>query len=239
MDAEEPTPAEPVSLSAAEMATHIDHTLLKADATREQILKGCEEARTYGFHAVCVTGRWVEIAADTLHGSHVKVAAVIDFPLGSETTKIKVAQAKEAVRAGADEIDMVADLASILNEDGRYLLRQLRAVLDVCRSMRPPVALKVVIEAAALTAEQKAFACQAAEQVGIDFISTGTGLDASGDASTEDVALMRRTAPHCRIKAAGIHTVARAGTMLEAGVERIGTACAVQMMDQLKGDAGQ
>jgi len=240
MDAEAQTPTEPVSTSAVETAKHIDHTLLSADATRGQILKLCDEAQTYGFHAVCVSGRWVSVAADRLHGSNVKVAAVVGFPLGAETTKIKVAQTKEATHAGADEIDVVADLAAIIDEDGRYLLRQLQAILNVCRSMRPPVLLKVIIESAALTIEQKVFACQAAGQVGVDFIKTSTGFHPAGGATAEDVRLMRETAPGCKVKAAGgIQTAQQAIAMLRAGAERIGTTSAVQMMRQLKGDTGQ
>jgi len=229
-------PEEQPSISAQELAKHIDHTLLKPQATRQQILRLCDEAQDHGFCAVCVNGRWVSVAAERLHGSGVKVAAVIGFPLGSETTKIKVAQTKEAIHAGADEIDMVADLAAIVEDDGRYLLRQLQAVLSVCRSMRPPVALKVIIEAAALTTEQKIFACRAAEQVGADFVKTSTGLHPAGGATIEDVRLMKEAAPHCKVKAAGgIRTAAQAVAMLQAGADRIGTSGAVQMMHELKG----
>ena len=229
-------PEEQPSISAEELAKHIDHTLLKPEATRQQILRLCDEARDHGFCAVCVNGRWVSVAAERLHRSGVKVAAVIGFPLGSETTKIKVVQTKEAIHAGADEIDMVADLASIVEDDGRYLLRQLQAVLNVCRSMRPPVVLKVIIEAAALTTEQKIFACRAIEQVGADFVKTSTGLHPAGGATIEDLRLIKEAAPHSRIKAAGgIRTAAQAIAMLQAGAERIGTSGAVEMMHELKG----
>jgi len=224
-------------ISAAQMARHIDHTLLKAEATEQQILTLCDEAAAHGFCAVCVNGRWVSTAADRLHDSTVKVAAVVGFPLGAETTKIKVAQAKEAVHAGADEIDMVADLAAIIQGDDRYLLRQLQAVLNVCRSMRPPVVLKVIIETAALTTDQKILACRAAEQVGVDFIKTSTGLHPAGGATVEDVRLLKETAPRCKVKAAGgIRTAADAIAMLEAGAERIGTSRAVQIVGELGGD---
>jgi deoxyribose-phosphate aldolase len=233
-----PISGESLPLSAGELAKYIDHTLLKPEATREQIRNLCDEAREHGFCAVCVNGRWVAEAADYLHGSGVKVAAVVGFPLGAETTKTKVIQTKEAIHAGADEIDVVADLAAIVENDGRYLLRQLQAVLNACRSMRPPVSLKVIIEAAALTTEQKIFASQAAEQVGADFVKTSTGFHPAGGATIEDVRLMKETAPRCKVKAAGgIRTVAQAIAMLQAGAERIGTSGAVQMMRQLKGSA--
>ncbi len=225
-------------ITAAEVARRIDHTLLKPEATREQILALCDEARQYEFCAVCVNGRWVAVAADRLHDSDVDVAATIGFPLGTETTKIKVAQAKEAIHAGADEIDMVADLAAIVEEDGGYLLRQLQAVLNVCRSMKPPVILKVIIESAALTTEQKILVCHAAAQVGVDFVKTSTGFHPAGGATVEDVRLMKETAPSCKVKAAGgIRTAAAAIAMLQAGAERIGTSCAVQIVRELRGDA--
>ena len=167
------------------------------------------------------------------------VAATIGFPLGSETTKIKVAQAKDAIHAGADEIDMVADLAAIVEEDGRYLMRQFQSVLNVCRSMKPPVALKVIIESAALTTEQKVFVCRAAAQVGVDFVKTSTGFHPAGGATVEDVKLMKETAAPCQVKAAGgIRTAPQAVAMLQAGAERIGTSRAVQIMRELSGERG-
>ncbi len=233
----QPSPGGP-AVSAENMAGHIDHTLLKAETTRDQVLRLCEEAKSYRFGAVCLNGRWVSLAADRLQGSGVKVAAVVSFPLGADTTKAKVAQTKEIIHAGADEIDMVADLAAIIEGDSRYLLRQLQAVLESCRSMRPPVLLKVIIESAALTTDQKIFACRTAEQVGADFIKTSTGFHPAGGATVEDVRLMKETAPRCKIKASGgIRTAQQAIAMLEAGAERIGTSCAVQIMRELGEDA--
>jgi deoxyribose-phosphate aldolase len=176
--------------------------------------------------------------AEQLHGSKVAVGGVVSLPLGADTTKIKVAQAKEAIFAGADEIDMVADLAAIIEGDAAYLLNQLRAVLKVCRSMRPPVVLKVIMESAALTREQKIFACQIAAQAGVDFIKTSTGLHPAGGATIEDVKLMKEAAPNCKIKAAGgIKTVKQVLKMIEAGAERIGTSSGVQIINQFR--AGQ
>jgi deoxyribose-phosphate aldolase len=236
MDSETRTPAEQKSLSATELAARIDHTLLAPEVTRDQVLQLCDEARTHGFHATCVAGRWTPLAADKLHESKVKVVAVVGFPLGAETTKIKVAQAKEAAHAGADEIEVVADLAAIIEDDGRYLLRQLQAVLHVCRSMKPPIALRAIIETAKLTTEQKVFACRAAEQIGADFICAGTGWQPATDAATADVALMTEAAPHCKVKVAGVQTAEQAIAMLQAGAERIGTESPVQIMRQFEGD---
>ena len=162
------------------LAGCIDHTLLSATATSEQIRQLCEEAKTYGFHAVSVNSRWVALAAEELQGSKVAVGGVVSLPLGADSTKIKVAQAKEAIFAGADEIDMVADLAAIIEGDSKYLSNQLNAMLKVCRSMRPPVLLKVIIESAALSPEQIIFASQIADKCGVDFVKTSTGMNPAG-----------------------------------------------------------
>ncbi len=225
-------------ISDKKLAGCIDHTLLDATATKEQIEQLCQEAKTYGFHTVCVNGRWVALAAELLAGSKVAVGGVVSLPLGADTTKIKVAQAKEAIFAGADEIDMVADLASIIAGNSKYLQSQIQAVLKVCRSMRPAVVLKVIIESAALNHDQKIFACQAAERCGVDFIKTSTGLNPAGGATIEDIKLMKETAPNCKIKApGGIRTAKRALEMLAAGAERIGTSSSIQIINELR--AGQ
>jgi deoxyribose-phosphate aldolase len=225
-------------ISQEELAGCIDHTLLDATATKEKIGQLCHEAKTYGFHTVCVNGRWVALVAELLTGSKVAVGGVVSLPLGADTTKIKVAQAKEAVFAGADEVDMVADLAAIIEGDSKYLSDQLTRVLKVCRSMRPAVVLKVIIESAALDDEQKIFACRTAQHVGVDFIKTSTGLHPAGGATVEDIKLMKETAPGCKIKAAGgIKTAKQALEMLAAGAERIGTSSGVQIVTEF--EAGQ
>lgn len=225
-------------ISNEELAGYIDHTLLDATATREQIEQLCLEAKDHGFHAVCVNGRWIALAAELLAGSKIAVDGVVSLPLGANSTKIKVAQAREAIFAGADEIDMVADLAAIIEGDSKYLLNQLRSVLKVCRSMRPAVLLKVIIESAALSDDQKIFACQIAQQAGVDFVKTSTGLHPAGGATVEDIKLMKEAAPGCKIKAAGgIRTAEQALEMLAAGAQRIGTSSGVRIMEEFK--AGQ
>ena len=226
------------NISENELAGCIDHTLLDATATREQIEQQCRDAKTYGFHTVCVNGRWVPLVAKLLADSKVAVGGVVSLPLGADTTKIKVAQAKEAIFAGADEIDMVVDLAAIIESDSNYLAYQLASVLKVCRTMRLAVVLKVIIESAALSDEQKIFACRIAQDVGVDFIKTSTGLHPAGGATVEDIKLMKETAPGCKIKAAGgIRTAKQALDMLAAGAQRIGTSSGVQIMTEFK--AGQ
>ena len=222
-------------ISDKELAGFIDHTLLDAMATKEQIEQLCQEAIDFGFHTVCVNPRWVPLAAEHLHNTKVKVDSVVSLPLGADSTKIKVAQAKDVIFAGADEIDMVADLAAIIEGDSRYLSNQLQAVLKVCRSMRPAVMLKVIIESAALTREQKIFACQIADRFRVDFIKTSTGLHPAGGATLEDIKLIKETAPNCKVKAVGgIKTAKQATEMLEVGAERIGTSAGVQIINEFR-----
>jgi deoxyribose-phosphate aldolase len=217
------------------MAKCIDHTLLRAEATRADILRICDEAVAYGFHAVCVNDRWLSLVADRLQETPVQVAGVVSLPLGADTTKVKAAQAQDAIYAGADEIDMVADLAAIIEGDARYLLEQLMAVLRVCRIMRPPVLLKVIIESAALTTEQKLFACRIAQEAGVDYVKTSTGYHPAGGATVEDVRLMKETAPKCKVKAAGgIKTAQQALAMLSAGADRIGTSAGVAIIEEMR-----
>jgi len=220
-----------------QLAGCIDHTLLSATATSEQIKQLCREAKEYGFYAVSINPRWVALAAERLAGCKVKVGGVVSLPLGADSTKIKAAAAKDAIFAGADEIDMVADLAAIIEGDSRYLFGQLRAVLGVCRSMRPKVLLKVIIESAALNNDQKIFACRTAQEAGVDFIKTSTGLHPAGGATVEDIKLIKETAPNCKIKAAGgIGTAKQAIEMLNAGADRIGTSSSVQIINEFRAE---
>ncbi len=220
-------------MNERELAGCIDHTLLSATATSEQIKQLCLDAKCYGFHAVCVNGRWIALAAELLSGSSVAVGGVVSLPLGADSTRVKITQARDAIFAGADEIDMVADLAAIIESDERYLTNQLMAVLKICRSMRPMVVLKVIIESAALTDKQKIFACRIAQAVGVDFIKTSTGLHPAGGATPEDIKLIEEIAPRCKIKAAGgIRTAEEAIIMLAAGAHRIGTSSGVQIMEE-------
>ena len=215
-----------------QLAGFIDHTLLGATIIRSDIEKHCEEAIKYGFCTVCVLPRWIPLAAQIVHGTNIKVDGVAGFPFGADSTKIKAAQAKEVIFAGADEVDMVADLASVIQGDRKYLANDIKAVLKVCRSVRPAVTLKVIIESAALTDEQKQFVCQIAQEVGVDFIKTSTGLNPAGGAKVEDVKLMAQAAPNCKIKAAGgIRTAQEAIDMIKAGASRIGTSASVAIIE--------
>ena len=223
------------NISVSQLAGCIDHTLLDPTATKDRIEKLCHEAIEYGFHTVCMNTRWIPFASEILHNTQVKIDGVAGFPLGADSTKIKVAQAKDAIFAGADEIDMVADLASIIEGDHKYLRNDIASVLNACRSMKPPVILKVIIEAAVLTDEQIIAVCKVAQEVGVDFVKTSTGLNAAGGASVEAVKLMKESAPKCKIKAAGgIKTAQVALAMLEAGADRIGTSAAIKIIEEFK-----
>jgi len=227
-------------ISDRELARRIDHTLLRPEACWGQIKQLCREAEEYGFYSVCVNGRWIASAADLLEGTDVKVCGVVSFPLGGDSTGIKVAQAKRVIFDGADEVDMVADLAGIVEGDAKYLGDEIGAVLQVCHSMKPAVRLKVIIEAAALGTDEKIFACQIAQQAGVDFIKTSTGFHRAGGATVEDVKLIKETAPGCRVKASGgIRCVGEALAMLKAGADRIGTSSGVQIIKELRAEKFQ
>jgi deoxyribose-phosphate aldolase len=216
----------------SELAKYIDHTLLSPTATESQIHQLCDEAMEYDFYSVCVLPRWVDLSADILHGSPVKVCTVAGFPFGANLARIKAFEADLAIASGADEIDMVADLTSIISGDEKYLINDIRTVLKVCQSVRPFVALKVIIESAALTDEQIVFACVVAQKAGADFVKTSTGLHPAGGATVENVRLMAQSAPKCKIKAAGgIRTTADALAMIEAGASRIGASKSVEIME--------
>jgi deoxyribose-phosphate aldolase len=221
--------------SRQELAKYIDHTQLSATTVEADIRKLCQEAKEYHFAAVCVTARWVSLSADLLKGSGVLVAGVAGFPLGAVCPRIKALEAEEVIMAGADEVDMVADLAAILEGDQKALRKDIEAVLKVCRMMRPAVTLKVIIESAALTDEQIVFACRVGQEAGVDYLKTSTGMHKAGGATVEHVRLMAQTAPRCKIKAAGgIRTAEQALAMIEAGASRIGASASVQIVESFQ-----
>lgn len=216
-----------------DLARYFDHTLLDCMAGQQDIRRVCEEAVQYGFYAVCIQPRWVKLCADILRGSDIKIVSVAGFPFGTNLSKAKAYEADAAIMDGADEVDMVADLASIVAQDSAYLHRELNAVLAVCRRMKPAVVLKVIIESAALNREQIHFVCRIAQEAGVDYIKTSTGFHKAGGARIEDVRLMAAAAPQCRIKAAGgIKTAQEALAFIEAGAARIGSSSSVQILEQ-------
>jgi deoxyribose-phosphate aldolase len=218
-----------------QLALCMEHTLLKADATSQNIKKLCGEAKQYGFFGVCINRKWIELATAELRGTDVKVITPISFPLGADSAKIKATMAKDAIMAGADEIDMVADISAIIESDARALNFEFLSVLKVCRSMTPAVTLKVIIESAALNDDQITFVCQIANNCQVDFIKTSTGFNRSGGADFGDVELIRDVAPQRKIKASGgIKTWQQTKKLLFAGASRIGTSSAVQIIEQYR-----
>ena len=216
-----------------QLAGYFDHTMLDCMALCADIRRVCDEALQYGFYSVCVQPRWVSLCADILHGTGVKVVSVAGFPYGTNLSRVKAYEADAVIMDGADEVDIVADLASVIEGDADYLRRDFEAVLAVCRSMSPKVPLKVIIESAALNDEQIRFVCGIAQDTGVDFIKTSTGFHKAGGANVDDVKLMAAAAPRCKIKAAGgIKTAEQALAFIEAGVSRIGTSASVEIVEQ-------
>ncbi len=211
----------------SDLARFIDHTLLKADATREEIAKLCEEARAHGFATVCVNATYVELAAQLLEGSSTRPIAVVGFPLGATLPEAKAFEAREAVRRGAREIDMVQNLGALKSRDYRLVLEDIAAVVDAC----PGVPVKVILETSQLDAEQKVIACALAKAAGAAYVKTSTGF-AGGGATAEDVALMRRVVgDDMGVKASGgVRTRDDALKMLAAGADRIGASASVTLV---------
>ncbi|MBQ1532066.1 MAG: deoxyribose-phosphate aldolase [Solobacterium sp.] len=206
---------------------YIDHTLLKADATKEMILKLCSEAKEYDFASVCVNPCWIETVKEALAGSDVMTCVVIGFPLGAMTTAAKVFEAKDAVERGADEVDMVINIGKLKDQDDAYVTEEIRAIKEAVGDHT----LKVIIEACLLSDEEKVRACRDAEAAGADFVKTSTGFSLHG-ATIEDVRLMKETVgDRLKVKAAGgVRTAEDMDHMIEVGAERIGTSAGIKLM---------
>jgi deoxyribose-phosphate aldolase len=215
------------------LASMIDHTLLKPDATPDQIAQLCFEARKYGFASVCVNPGHVKLCADLLHGSNVKVCTVIGFPLGATSPQAKVYETETALREGATEIDMVINIGALKGGDYTWVARDIRGVVETSHAAGAIV--KVIIETTLLTDEEKIKACLLAKEAGADFVKTSTGF-AGGGATVEDVALMRRVVgPEMGVKASGgVHTFEEARSMVEAGATRIGASAGVKIVQGAK-----
>ncbi len=213
------------------LAHMIDHTLLKPDATQDQIAQLCYEARKYRFASVCVNPANVKLCTQLLKDSDVPVCAVIGFPLGATSTEVKVFEAQQVIRDGATEVDMVINVGALKSKDYELVERDVASIARACHAGN--AILKVIIEAALLTDEEKVVACQLAKVAGADFVKTSTGFGPGG-ATLEDVALMRRVVgPTMGVKAAGgIHTYEEAQQMIAAGASRIGASASVKIMQE-------
>ncbi|OYT32982.1 deoxyribose-phosphate aldolase [Archaeoglobales archaeon ex4484_92] len=212
------------------IAKYIDHTNLKAYASKEDIIKLCDEARRYNFYAVCVNPYRVKLAKEQLQGTNIKVATVIGFPLGATPTEVKVFEAKKALEDGADEVDMVLNIGALKDKAYKYVRNDIAEVVRIAHEKGAIV--KVIIETCYLSEEEKEIACKLAVEAGADFVKTSTGFG-SGGATIEDVKLMRKVVgDKLGVKAAGgIRTYEEALAMINAGANRIGTSSGVKIIE--------
>jgi deoxyribose-phosphate aldolase len=218
-------------LDAKQVAAMIDHTVLKADATESQVTKLCQEAREHGFAAVCVNASYVSLCHKLLAGTNIEIAAVVGFPLGATLPEVKAYEAQRAIAAGALETDMVIHVGALKGRQYDNVLQDIAAVVQACHAKG--AVLKVIIEAAMLSDEEKVAACYLAQEAGADYVKTSTGFGPGG-AKLEDVALMRRTVgPEMGLKAAGgIRTYEDALAMVAAGATRIGASSGVRIVQE-------
>jgi deoxyribose-phosphate aldolase len=216
------------------VAAVIDHTLLKPDASRDDIEKLCREAAEFGFAAVCVNPVWVALAAARLRGTSVKVCSVVGFPLGATTPDVKHYETRRAIYDGAGEIDMVINVGALRSGDLRTVERDIEAVVEPCQQCG--IVSKVIIEAALLTDEEKITACTLSKAAGADFVKTSTGFGPGG-ATVADVALMRRVVgAEMGVKAAGgVRDLEGLRAMVAAGATRVGASAGVRIVQESKG----
>lgn len=219
-----------------ELAGMIDHTLLKPDATKEQVIKLCEEAKQYVFASVCINPSFVKLAAEILRGTPVKVCTVIGFPLGATTTMTKVNETRDAVANGATEIDMVINVGALKAKQYNVVRDDIAGVVGAAGGH----IVKVILETALLTDEEKIKACELAKEAGADFVKTSTGFGPGG-ATAEDIALMRRTVGrYMGVKASGgIRDFETAQKMIKAGATRIGASASVAIVKRESAGEGK
>ena len=211
------------------IAKYIDHTLLKANATEAQIRRLCEEASEYHFASVCVNTCYVPLAAELLKGSGVKTCCVVGFPLGAMSTAAKAFEAADAVKNGAEEVDMVINIGAVKFGDWDYVAKDIK---EVVKASHDKALVKVIIETCLLTDDEKVLACRTAKEAGADFVKTSTGFSIGG-ATVEDIRLMRETVgAEMGVKASGgIKTDEDAIAMIEAGATRIGASSGIAIVE--------
>jgi deoxyribose-phosphate aldolase len=216
------------------VAALIDHTLLKADARRQEIEKLCAEARDLGFATVCINPCWVSLASRLLRGAPTGVCTVVGFPLGATTADVKQYEARRVIYDGANEVDMVINVGALKSGDLSVAERDIAAVVSVCRDCG--VLSKVIIEAALLTDEEKVTACTLAKAAGANYVKTSTGFGPGG-ATVADVALMRRVVgPDIGVKAAGgVRDYEALKNLVTAGASRVGASAGVKIVEQSRG----
>lgn len=217
-------------MNKTELAGTIDHTILKADATRAQVKKICDEAKQYGFASVCVNPSYIRFVAEQLAGTEVAPCCVISFPLGATTPEMKAEECRLSVLEGAREVDMVVNVGAIKSGEWDLVRTDIQSVNDV----KGPAKLKVIIETCLLTDEEKVRVCEIARDIGVDFVKTSTGFS-TGGATVHDVALMRKTVgPDIGVKASGgIHSYDDVVAMIQAGASRIGASAGVKIIESM------
>ncbi|MBO0438572.1 deoxyribose-phosphate aldolase [Vagococcus fluvialis] len=210
------------------LAKYVDHTLLKQDATRDQIKQLCEEAAEYVFASVCVNPYWVKYSSELLADSEAKVCTVIGFPLGANTTATKVFEAKDAIANGADEVDMVINVGELKNKNYDFVQEDIAAVVE---ASHPKAIVKVIIETCLLTKEEIVKACELSVAAKADFVKTSTGFS-TGGATVEDVELMKETVgDRAFVKASGgVRSLEDAQNMIEVGADRLGTSSGIALV---------
>jgi len=215
----------------SQIAKMIDHTLLKADATKEQVKTLCEEAKQYSFASVCVNPTWVQYASELLAGTEVKVCTVIGFPLGATTSATKAFETTNAIENGATEVDMVINIGALKDKNYDLVKEDIKAVVDAAKGK---ALTKVIIETSLLNDEEKEKACVLAVEAGTDFVKTSTGFS-TGGATVEDIALMRKTVgPDIGVKASGgVRSSEDTEKMIAAGATRIGASSGVAIVNGL------
>jgi deoxyribose-phosphate aldolase len=223
-----------MSTNNKQIASYIDHTLLKPEATMEDVRKICDEAKKHKFCSVCVNPSYVKFVADQLKGSGVKACCVVAFPLGAQPPITKELETTHAIQDGAEEIDMVINIGAIKNKDWQLVERDVEAVVKAARGK---ALVKVILETCLLNDEEKVKACEICKLAGADFVKTSTGFS-SGGATVEDVALMRATVgPNMGVKASGgVRTYEDAVAMINAGANRLGTSGGIKIIEGSAGD---
>lgn len=213
------------------LAAYIDHTLLKPDATKEQIEKLCLEAKEYQFASVCINPSYVKLAYQLLHQEAVKVCTVVGFPLGATTSAVKAFETSKAIEEGALEIDMVINIGALKNKEYGIVEADIAAVVEAAQGRL----VKVIIETCLLTQDEKEIACQLAKKAGAHFVKTSTGFS-TGGALVEDIQLMRATVgEELGVKASGgVRDLSTAIKMIEAGANRIGTSSGISIVNDTK-----
>ncbi|MDD6771657.1 MAG: deoxyribose-phosphate aldolase [Inconstantimicrobium porci] len=217
-------------MNKQQLAGMIDHTILKANASEAEVRKVCEEALEYGFASVCINPANISLASELLKGSKVKVCTVIGFPLGANTSAVKAFETDDAIKNGAQEVDMVINIGKLKDKDYEYVKNDIKAVVDAAKGR---ALSKVIIETCLLTDEEKVKACELAKEAGADYVKTSTGFS-TGGATPEDIKLMRETVgPEMGVKASGgVRTYEDAMAVLENGATRIGASASIAIVEK-------